>query len=215
MLVVATPCPLILAVPVALVAGMSKAARTGILIKGASALEALAAITVVVFDKTGTLTTGEPTVTRIETSLDPDELLALAASLDQASAHTIGRTIVEEAKKRGLRLSKPITVKEVPGEGIEGFVGNRKVAVGGWNFIAAKTKLVARPLGSARRSAMSVMWQSTEHVPVQLSLRIRYETTPRQRLTAFDSRVSSASLLPPATGWKSLVQSVKFFVLML
>jgi heavy metal translocating P-type ATPase len=154
-LVVATPCPLILAVPVALVAGMSKAARTGILIKGASALEALAAITVVVFDKTGTLTTGEPTVTRIETSRDPDELLALAASLDQASAHTIGRTIVEEAKKRGLRLSKPITVKEVPGEGIEGFVGNRKVAVGGWNFIAAKTKLVARPLGSARRSAAS------------------------------------------------------------
>ncbi len=66
---------------------------------------------------------------------------------DQASAHTIGRTIVEEAKKRGLRLSKPITVKEVPGEGIEGFVGNRKVAVGGWNFIAAKNQARCSPPG--------------------------------------------------------------------
>ncbi|MFS8115081.1 heavy metal translocating P-type ATPase [Rhizobium jaguaris] len=153
-LVVATPCPLILAVPVALVAGMSKSARTGVLIKGASVLEALAAITVVVFDKTGTLTTGEPTVTRIETELDPDELLALAASVDQASAHTIGRTVVEEAKRRGLRLSKPAMVTEVAGEGIEGFIGDRKVAVGGWSFVAARVGHMARPLGAARRSAM-------------------------------------------------------------
>ncbi|AYG63578.1 heavy metal translocating P-type ATPase [Rhizobium jaguaris] len=153
-LVVATPCPLILAVPVALVAGMSKSARTGVLIKGAGVLETLAAITVVVFDKTGTLTTGEPTVTRIETDLDPDELLALAASVDQASAHTVGRTVVEEAKRRGLRLSKPVMVTEVAGEGIEGFIGDRKVAVGGWSFVAARVGHMAQPLGAARRSAM-------------------------------------------------------------
>ncbi|MDL2410279.1 heavy metal translocating P-type ATPase [Rhizobium calliandrae] len=153
-LVVATPCPLILAVPVALVAGMSKSARTGVLIKGASVLEAMATITVVVFDKTGTLTTGEPTVTRIETDLDPDEVLALAASVDQASAHTMGRTVVEEAKRRGLSLSKPAAVTEVAGEGIEGFVGNRKVAVGGWSFIAPKVRLMAQPLEAAKRSAM-------------------------------------------------------------
>jgi cation transport ATPase len=118
-LVVATPCPLILAVPVALVAGMSKAARAGVLVKGAHVLEVLATISVVVFDKTGTLTTGEPAVVSIETDRDADELLRLAASVDQASAHVIGQTIVEEAKRRGLKLTKPVQLAEVPGEGIE------------------------------------------------------------------------------------------------
>ncbi|NEJ23388.1 cadmium-translocating P-type ATPase [Rhizobium leguminosarum] len=144
-LVVATPCPLILAVPVALVAGMSKAARAGVLVKGAHVLEVLAAISVVVFDKTGTLTTGEPAVVSIETDRDADELLRLAASVDQASAHVIGQTIVEEAKRRGLRLAKPLQLAEVPGEGIEGYIGERKVAVGGWDFIAEKAKFAARP----------------------------------------------------------------------
>ncbi|MGO6846468.1 HAD-IC family P-type ATPase [Rhizobium ruizarguesonis] len=113
-LVVATPCPLILAVPVALVAGMSKAARAGVLVKGAHVLEVLATVSVVVFDKTGTLTTGEPAVVSIETDRDADELLRLAASVDQASAHVIGQTIVEEAKRRGLKLAKPVQLAEVP-----------------------------------------------------------------------------------------------------
>jgi heavy metal translocating P-type ATPase len=144
-LVVATPCPLILAVPVALVAGMSKAARAGVLVKGAHVLEVLATISVVVFDKTGTLTTGEPAVVSIETDRDADELLRLAASVDQASAHVIGQTIVEEAKRRGLKLAKPVQLAEVPGEGIEGYVDARKVAVGGWDFIAEKIKSATRP----------------------------------------------------------------------
>ncbi|WSH65152.1 heavy metal translocating P-type ATPase [Rhizobium ruizarguesonis] len=144
-LVVATPCPLILAVPVALVAGMSKAARAGVLVKGAHVLEVLATISVVVFDKTGTLTTGEPAVVSIETDRDADELLRLAASVDQASAHVIGQTIVEEAKRRGLKLAKPVQLAEVPGEGIEGYVDERKVAVGGWDFIAEKVKSATRP----------------------------------------------------------------------
>ncbi|MGO7322894.1 heavy metal translocating P-type ATPase [Rhizobium ruizarguesonis] len=144
-LVVATPCPLILAVPVALVAGMSKAARAGVLVKGAHVLEVLATISVVVFDKTGTLTTGEPAVVSIETDRDADELLRLAASVDQASAHVIGQTIVEEAKRRGLKLTKPVQLAEVSGEGIEGYVDERKVAVGGWGFIAEKVKSATRP----------------------------------------------------------------------
>nr|WP_315857398.1 heavy metal translocating P-type ATPase [Rhizobium leguminosarum] len=144
-LVVATPCPLILAVPVALVAGMSKAARAGVLVKGAHVLEVLATISVVVFDKTGTLKTGEPAVVSIETDRDADELLRLAASVDQASAHVIGQTIVEEAKRRGLKLAKPVQLAEVPGEGIEGYVDARKVAVGGWDFIAEKVKSATRP----------------------------------------------------------------------
>lgn len=144
-LVVATPCPLILAVPVALVAGMSKAARAGVLVKGAHVLEVLATISVIVFDKTGTLTTGEPAVVRIETDRDAEEVLRLAASVDQASAHVIGQTIVEEAKRRGLELTKPVRLAEVPGEGIEGYIGEHKVAVGGWDFIAEKTRSATRP----------------------------------------------------------------------
>ncbi|WFU13433.1 heavy metal translocating P-type ATPase (plasmid) [Rhizobium sp. CB3090] len=144
-LVVATPCPLILAVPVALVAGVSKASRNGILIKGASVLEVLASIRAVVFDKTGTLTTGQPTIRHIDTNADPNELLGLAASLDQASAHTIARAVVAEAKRRKLVLSIPATVTEVPGEGIEGYVGNHRVAIGGKHFIAARCGLMQPP----------------------------------------------------------------------
>ncbi|MGO6907329.1 HAD family hydrolase, partial [Rhizobium ruizarguesonis] len=91
------------------------------------------------------MTTGEPAVVSIETDRDADELLRLAASVDQASAHVIGQTIVEEAKRRGLKLTKPVQLAEVPGEGIEGYVDERKVAVGGWGFIAEKVKSATRP----------------------------------------------------------------------
>jgi heavy metal translocating P-type ATPase len=156
-LVVATPCPLILAVPVALVAGLSKAARDGVLIKGAHVLETLAGINVVVFDKTGTLTIGEPAVARIETDGNPNEVLRLAASLDQASAHSVGRTIVEEAKRRGLRLLKPADVHEVPGDGIEGRVDGHPVVVGGWDFVAKRCGLAdPAAVDGERRAAAHV-----------------------------------------------------------
>ncbi|WP_348651621.1 HAD-IC family P-type ATPase [Rhizobium sp. BG6] len=114
-LVVATPCPLILAVPVALVAGISKAARRGILVKGAGVLEALSKVDVVVFDKTGTLTVGAPEVAEVLGTQHPDELLRLAGSAELASAHSLGRAIVSEAQRRGLALSKPDQAAEVPG----------------------------------------------------------------------------------------------------
>lgn len=137
-LVVATPCPLILAVPVALVSGTSKAARHGVLIKGAGALEALAETAAIVLDKTGTLTTGTPVVTHIETTGDANELLRLAASADQVSAHTIGRSIVQEAKRRGLALSRPSEITELPGEGVQAVVDGHTVAVGGRGFVASR-----------------------------------------------------------------------------
>ena len=139
-LVVATPCPLILAVPVALVSGLSRAARQGILIKGGKAMETLARIRAVVLDKTGTLTHGEARIVDIRTaeSLAPEELLRLAASLDQASKHILARTIVAEAQARGLTLAIPSEVAETPGEGIAGKVEGRSVMVGSPRFIAAK-----------------------------------------------------------------------------
>ena len=99
-LVVATPCPLILAVPVAIVAGLSRAAKLGILIKGGKAIEALAAVRALVLDKTGTLTQGEARIvaTHVAEGLTADEVLRIAASLDQASKHIIGQTIVAAAR---------------------------------------------------------------------------------------------------------------------
>jgi heavy metal translocating P-type ATPase len=139
-LVVATPCPLILAVPVALVSGLSHAARQGILIKGGKAMETLARIRALVLDKTGTLTHGDARIVDIRTadSLGSDELLRLAASLDQASKHIVARTIVAEAQARGLTLAIPADVAETPGEGIAGKVEGRSVMVGSPRFIAAK-----------------------------------------------------------------------------
>ncbi|MDM9622047.1 heavy metal translocating P-type ATPase [Rhizobium sp. S96] len=137
-LVVATPCPLILAVPVALVAGISKAARRGILVKGAGVLEALSKVDVVVFDKTGTLTVGAPGVAEVLGTQHPDELLRLAGSAELASAHSLGRAIVSEAQRRGLALSKPEQAAEVPGEGVEALVDGRKVLVGGPAFVRSR-----------------------------------------------------------------------------
>jgi heavy metal translocating P-type ATPase len=139
-LVIATPCPLILGVPVAIVSGLSRAARNGILIKGGKAIEALARINSLVLDKTGTLTDGRAKVVAVEVSADADpaDMLRLAASLDQASKHIIAQTIVAEAQSRRLKLAIPSKVVETPGEGVTGFVEGRSVVVGGIQFVMSK-----------------------------------------------------------------------------
>lgn len=139
-LVVATPCPLILAVPVALVAGLSRAAQFGVLIKGARPLEALAGIRTLVLDKTGTLTEGRPQIASIESlgPMAPEELLAVAASLEQASKHPMARALVASARERGVVMQLPGNVVETPGEGLVGTVAGRNAVVGGANFVAKK-----------------------------------------------------------------------------
>lgn len=139
-LVIATPCPLILAVPVAIVSGLSRAARHGILIKGGKVIEALARIHSLVLDKTGTLTHGNAKVVAVNVTADadPDDVLRLAASLDQASKHIIAQTIVAEAQNRQLKLAIPSNVVETPGEGVHGIVEGRSVVVGGIKFVMSK-----------------------------------------------------------------------------
>jgi heavy metal translocating P-type ATPase len=139
-LVVATPCPLILAVPVAIVSGLSLAAKQGILIKGGLALETLARVRSLVIDKTGTLTHGRARLVSINSTGDPpaDEMLRLAASLDQASKHIVAQTIVEAARDKGLALAIPNNIVETPGEGIEGGIEGRQVIVGGLRFVSRK-----------------------------------------------------------------------------
>jgi heavy metal translocating P-type ATPase len=137
--VVATPCPLILAAPIALVSGLSRAARCGVIVKGAGAIETLGEARTVLFDKTGTLTVGTPDVRDIVTYRDhqPGELLALAASVDQMSAHVLGDALVRSAVEAGLALVTPSDVHEVPGQGIQGMVDGRTVAVGSRAFMRA------------------------------------------------------------------------------
>jgi heavy metal translocating P-type ATPase len=155
-LVVATPCPLILAVPIAIVAGISRAARRGIIVKGGGALETLARGSVLLFDKTGTLTSGVPEVSDVEVfaGIDPEELLRLAASLDQVSPHVLGAAIVRAARQRGIPLSFPVEVGEEPGSGIEGTVDGRRVSLGKASWVSGGRGLPARARDVRRRSAM-------------------------------------------------------------
>jgi heavy metal translocating P-type ATPase len=131
-LVVATPCPLILAVPVALVSGLSRAARRGIIIKGGGVLERLAGCTSLLIDKTGTLTSGRPIFAGIVPAGDtvPEAVLGMAASLDQVSPHVLAHAVVQAATDQSCRLSLPDEVEEVPGQGIRGLVDGHAVALG-------------------------------------------------------------------------------------
>lgn len=139
-LVVATPCPLILAVPVALVAGLSRAAHFGVLIKGARPLETMARIRTLILDKTGTLTDGRPQIVSIDSDgqLSESDLLRFAAGLDQASKHPVAQAVVAAARARGIILPVPSDVAEFPGEGVSGKVDGHEVIVGGEDFVATR-----------------------------------------------------------------------------
>jgi heavy metal translocating P-type ATPase len=136
-LVVATPCPLILAAPVALVSGLSAAARRGIVVKNGGVLERLARCTTVLLDKTGTLTIGQPAVTAVVPAEAPpgktlaaEEILGLAASLDQASGHVLATAVIRAAAERRCPVVQPADVTERAGQGIEGTVAGRLVRLG-------------------------------------------------------------------------------------
>jgi heavy metal translocating P-type ATPase len=157
-LVVATPCPLILAAPVAFIAGVSQAAHRGILIKGGTALEALARTHTVLFDKTGTLTVGGARLVAIDAApgQDASEVLRLAASLEQASQHVVASAIVAAARRRDLALELPQQIRETMGSGLEGQVEGRSVRVGSQTFIYGSR----RPEDWASRALRRASWRS-------------------------------------------------------
>lgn len=138
-LMVATPCPLILAVPVAIISGMSRTAAAGVMVKNGGALEALALVRTAVLDKTGTLTAGRAEVTRIMpcAGFTEDEVLGAAAALDQASNHVMAEALVSAARARGLALPAPEAVTEAAGSGIRGRVAGRDVVAGGEGHLRA------------------------------------------------------------------------------
>lgn len=151
-LVVATPCPLILAVPVAVVAGVSSAARRGVIVKSGAALERLATCRTLLFDKTGTITAGHPSVVEVVPlgSLPTDEVLRLAASLDQLSPHVLAASIVGAAREASMPLTMPVDVVEVAGRGVRGTVERHTVALGKASWVVEGPAGWTRP---ARRRA--------------------------------------------------------------
>ena len=157
-LVASTPCPLILAAPVAFIAGVAQAAKRGILIKGGGPLEALARTHTVMFDKTGTLTVGGARLVAIEAAPGhgTDEILRIAASIEQASHHVVAATIVEAAVAKGLKLSIPTQVRETMGSGVEGVVDGRPVRVGSHQLVYGARKPEAWAVRALRRAA----WRS-------------------------------------------------------
>jgi heavy metal translocating P-type ATPase len=136
-IVVATPCPLLLAAPIALISGMSRAARHGIIIKTGSALERLAEVKTVAFDKTGTLTHGTPTVGIITTfgSYSQSDILAAAASLEQDSTHVLAKAIVNAAAGKNLNVVKAKHLQESPGHGLQAKVGKNNVIAGKLSYL--------------------------------------------------------------------------------
>jgi heavy metal translocating P-type ATPase len=155
-LVVATPCPLLLAVPIAIVAGISRAARRGIIVKGGGAFETLARSRVLLFDKTGTLTQGRPQLADVEAGddLDADEVLRLAGSLEQVSPHVLAAAIVHAARERALAMEFPEDVVEQAGAGISGTIGGRRVNVGIAEFATSDASLPGWARDLRRRAAI-------------------------------------------------------------
>ena len=145
---VATPCPLILATPVAVVGGINRAARHGIIFRHGSALEQMARITVAVFDKTGTLTIGRPEVAEVRTvpPFTAEEVLRLAGAVEHGSSHLLARTLIDEAKARGVELPEGRDIIDWPGEGVVGQVDGRSVVVGAWSFVVPRNPAAAEGL---------------------------------------------------------------------
>ncbi len=133
-LIIACPCALGLATPMAIMVGTGRGARAGVLIKNAEALEIFEKVDTLVFDKTGTLTEGKPKVTSIlpaeQSNVSEDELLRLAASLERASEHPLGLAIVAKANERKLILSEASNFESIPGQGLRGVIEGKQIAVG-------------------------------------------------------------------------------------
>ena len=169
-LVAATPCPLILAAPIAFIAGVAQAARLGILIKGGRPFEALARTHTMMFDKTGTLTVGGARLVAIETAPgeSPENVLRMAGSLEQASHHVVAAAIVDSAVRKGLKLLVPSHVRETLGSGLQGEIEGQTIRAGSHQLIYGPRKPEDWAIRTLRRAA----WRSALSVFVAVNDRI-------------------------------------------
>ena len=157
-LVVATPCPLILATPIAIIGGISSAARRQIIVRHGGALEALSNVDTAVFDKTGTLTIGKPVVSRVLTTGDmtETELLRLAGAVEQGSSHLLARTLVDAASALGIPLPLARHHLESPGRGLTADIDGREVTVGARAFVLGRAAYDLEQLATLERSEVGL-----------------------------------------------------------
>ncbi len=191
-LVVATPCPLILGAPIALISGISRAARHGIIIKNGGAIERLADVKTVAFDKTGTLTIGKPSVKKV-TAFGKNKIsdvLSYAAALEQNSNHVLAQAVVNEAASRKLKLPKTKSIKEISGHGLIGFVGKKQVIVGKLSFI--RSQKITTP----SQLKISALTDTTSLVVVDNSVigTISFEDTIRPESKSMLSRIKKLGI---------------------
>jgi heavy metal translocating P-type ATPase len=149
-IVVATPCPLLLAAPIALISGMSRAAKHGIIVKTGSSLERLAEVRTIGFDKTGTLTIGQPQLDSVKSfnNYKSDEILTYSASLEQSSNHILARAITEAARAKNLKIIKSKGLQEFPGRGMSARIGGKSVVVGKLNFLLDRGIVIPKSFDS-------------------------------------------------------------------
>lgn len=161
-LIIACPCAMGLATPTAIMVGTGKGAEHGILIKDAESLETAHKINTIIFDKTGTLTKGQPEVTDIisNNGQNQDELLTIAASLEQGSEHSLAESIVKTAQVKKLHLSKVDRFQAIPGHGVEGYINGKKVALGNRRLMqreAISTEPVSTELSRLENAGKTTM----------------------------------------------------------
>ncbi len=156
-IVVATPCPLLLAAPIALISGMSRAAKKGIIIKTGASLEQLALIETFAFDKTGTLTRGVPEVSEVKTynSYAKTDVLSLAAALEQNSTHVLAKAILNEIDKQSLKIQKAKQIKEISGKGLIGRIKGKTVLVGRLSLLEQHNIKIPKTIGSESQKLTS------------------------------------------------------------
>lgn len=163
-IVVATPCPLLLAAPIAVISGMSRAAKHGIIVKTGAALEQLAEAQTIAFDKTGTLTSGSFKVERVVTfaTIKKQKLLATAASLEQQSNHILAKAIVEAAVQAKVKIPRPKRIAETAGQGVSAQVDGKPVLVGRLDFIASHGVIL--PKKSATKASQTATYVAIDGV---------------------------------------------------
>ncbi len=192
-LVVATPCPLILATPVAVVGGISRAARRHVIFRHGEALERLGRADVAAFDKTGTLTIGRPEVAAVR-ALPPhtsDGLLRLAAGVEQGSGHLLARSVVTAASRDGRGIPPATEIQEAPGQGVSGRVEGLRIMVGSFAYVARRHPEAAAELARLQDGATLQAYVTVDGMPAGI---IRYADRPRAEAPILMARLRRMGL---------------------
>ncbi len=186
-LVIATPCPLLIAIPVAIIGAVSLSAKNGIIIKNPAVLEQIAKCSAIIFDKTGTLTYGKPTLTDVMSfhSFSDNQILSLAASLEHYSKHPLSNAIIDKAKKENIATKEPSQISEKPGEGLSGLVDHHHI------FITSRSSLLKK----GRQDVVAQLppeggLECILMVDDKLAAHFRFHDTPRKDSRSFISHLN-------------------------